>query len=312
VKRPEYLSGWLLVLLAGSAFGADDAALRVVEACRVRLDPRTDVGFERIQRRCPELARALAKAPWRDLLPRDLADRRDELSAESLRALVVLIREAGDSEATRAAPQTEALAPVLAELGAQGQQGATRWERLKRWLEQKLENRDDDEEGLLDEWSRQLQTSEGVARAITYFGYALVAGLVIFVIAAELRAAGLLSARRRAAERANPASLWRRRLVLADVAAAPLADRPGMLLRLLGETLTRAHRLPAAEGLTASAIARRAELDDAGDRDALNRVATVADAARYAPRAPANEDLEGAVNTAQALLAKFARLMVRR
>jgi hypothetical protein len=305
------LLAWSSALLAGSAFGADDAALRVVEACRARLDPRTDVGFDRIQRRCPELARTLANAPWRDLLPRDLADRRDELSAESLRALVVLVREAGVEE-MRPTPNTEALAPVLAELGAQGQQGATRWERFKRWLEQKLENRDDDEEGLLDEWSRQLQTSEGVARAITYFGYALVAGLVIFVIAAELRAAGLLSARRRAAERANPASLWRRRLVLADVAAAPLADRPGMLLRLLGETLTRAHRLPAAEGLTASAIARRAELDDAADRDALNRVATVADTARYAPRAPANEALEGAVTTAKALLAKFARLPVRR
>ena len=299
-------------LLAGSAFGADDAALRVVEACRARLDPRVDVGFQRIQRRCPELARALANAPWRDLLPRDLADRRDELSAESLRALVVLVREAGDSAATRPAPQPETLAPVLAELGAQGQQGATRWERFKRWLEKKLDSRDDDEEGVLDKWSRQLQTSEGIAQAITYVGYALVAALVLFVIAAELRAAGLLSARRRAAERANPASLWRRRLVLADVAAAPLAERPGMLLRLLGETLTRAHRLPAAEGLTASAIARRAELDDADDRDALRQIATVADAARYAPRAPANETLEGAVNTAQSLLAKFARLPVRR
>ena len=215
-------------------------------------------------------ARALANAPWRDLLPRDLAARGDELSAESLRALIVLVREAGVSEATGTAPQAEALAPVLAELGAQGQQGATRWERFKRWLEQKLENRDDDEEGVLDKWSRQLQTSEGVAQAITYLGYALVAGLVIFVIAAELRAAGLLSVRRRAAERAHPASMWRRRLMLADVAAAPLAERPGMLLRLLGESLTRAHRLPAADGLTASAIARRADLEDAGDRERID------------------------------------------
>ena len=42
-----------------------------------------------------------------------------------------------------------------------------------------------------------------------------------------------------------------------------------MLLRLLGEALTRAHRLPAADGLTAGAIARRADLDsDAGARGA--------------------------------------------
>ncbi len=311
MKHASWIAAGLSGLLAGGAFGADDPALRAVEACRARLDPRVDIGFERIRRRCPELSRALANAPWRDLLPRDLPLRRDDLSAESLRALEVLVREAGDMREQRPAPQPEALVPVLAALGEEGQRGATRWERFKRWLKRKLENRDD-EAGLLENWSRQLQTSEGVARVITYVGYALVAGLVLFVIAAELRAAGLLSARRRASERADPAAPWRRRLALADVAAAPLADRPGMLLRLLGESLTRAHRLPAAEGLTASAIARRAQLDDAADRDALAHVATVADAARYAPRAPADAALEGAVSNAKSLLAKFARFQVRR
>ena len=51
------------------------------------------------------------------------------------------------------------------------------------------------------------------------------------------------AARAARAARASPAAQWRRRLMLADVAAAPLADRPGMLLRLLGEALTRAERL---------------------------------------------------------------------
>ena len=85
------------------------------------------------------------------------------------------------------------LDPVLAELGEQGQQGATRWERFKRWLKQKLEDRPDDEEpGWLEKWSRQFSTSEGVAQAITYVGYAMVVLLVLFVIWQELRAAGLL------------------------------------------------------------------------------------------------------------------------
>jgi hypothetical protein len=85
-----------------------------------------------------------------------------------------------------------------------------------------------------------------------------------------------------------------------------------MLLRLLGETLTRAHRLPASEGLTAHAIARRAELDDAADRAELERVATVAEQVRYAPQAPGSSVLEGAVAAAQQLLAKFGRLPVKR
>ena len=53
----------LLGILASAAFAADDAALRTVEACRARLDARTDVGIERIQKRCPELLPALASAP---------------------------------------------------------------------------------------------------------------------------------------------------------------------------------------------------------------------------------------------------------
>ena len=35
---------------------------------------------------------------------------------------------------------------------------------------------------------------------------------------------------RRAAGAKNPAAEWRRRLMLADVFAAPLSERPGMLL----------------------------------------------------------------------------------
>jgi len=300
---------WCLagLALAGVA-AADDAALRVVDACRARLDPRTDVGMARIAKRCPELMSALATAPWRDLLPHSMVERREEISAESLRALAELVRHANDAAPPRVAPQRDSLVPVLAELGDKGRQGATRWERFKRWLKHKLASRKDGELGWLDEWSRQFHTSEGVARAITYVGYVLVGVLVLFVIWTELRAAGLLGGRPRNAARSGPAAEWRRRLLLADVLAAPLPDRPGMLLRLLGEALTRAHRLPAADGLTAAAIARRADLESGADRDELGRVAIAADEVRYAGRALPDAELEATVTTARSLLAKFARL----
>jgi hypothetical protein len=146
-----------------------------------------------------------------------------------------------------------------------------------------------------------------VLRALTYLGYALVVLLALFVVLGELRAAGLLGGARRAARRANPAAEWRRRLMLADVNAAPLADRPGMLLRLLAEALTRAQRLPAAEGLTARAIARRAELDSADERAELERVAATADDVRYADRRLADETLQATVGAAQSLLERFTR-----
>jgi len=286
---------------------ADDGTLRAVEACRARLDPRVDIGIERVQRRCPELLPALDSSPWRGLLPQNLRERREEISAESLRVLAELLRHANETAAEGVAPRQEVLGPVLAQLGEQGRQGVTRWERFKRWLKQKVEDRkEDDEAGWLEKWSRQFRTSEGVSRALTYLGYALVIALALFVVWGELRAAGLLGLQR-AIRRASPATEWRRRLMLADVNAAPLADRPGMLLRLLGEALTRAHRLPAADGLTARAIARRAELDSPADRTELERVAATADEVRYADRQLADETLEATVDGAKVLLDKFAR-----
>jgi hypothetical protein len=306
------LKRWLglsVLVLAGGAFAADDAALRVVEACRARLDPATDLGIERIQKRCPELLPALASAPWRDLLPQTLRERRDEISAESLRALAELVRKAGTAAKLRDAPSREKLEPVLAGLGAKGQEGATRWDRFKRWLKEKLENRkDDDETSALEKWSRQFQTSEGIAQAITYAGYVMVGVLMLFVIWSELRAAGLLGRTRRGRGAGGPAAQWRRRLMLSDIAAAPLADRPGMLLRLLGEALTRAERLPAADGLTAATIVRRATLDSEQERAALAQIATTADTVRYGSNPPPEEQLEGTVNSAKALLERFARL----
>jgi hypothetical protein len=309
----------LLALLAlpgaGGLRAAEDPALVALEACRARLDPRRDVGLARIEKRCPELLPALERAAWSPLLPQGMRERRDEVSADSLRELGELVRGLRGAAATRAAPDPARLAPVLAELGEQGQQGATRWERFKRWLQDKLERREkeeSDEKSLLADLGEEFETSEGVARLITYTGYGLLALLVLFVVWSELRAAGLLGGPPREGARAAEAAAWRRRLQLADVLDAPLAERPGLLLKLLGETLTRAHRLPAANGLTASALVRRARLDSDAERAELEQLATAAEAVRYAPRAPEPERLEGAVTAARSLLDKFARLTPRR
>jgi hypothetical protein len=302
----------LAAMCSGRADAADDAALRVLEGCRARLDARVDIGIERVRRRCPELLPALESAPWRDLLPSTLGERREDVTAESLRALATLVRHASDPGARGVTPDRQALAPVLEKLGEKGKQGATRWERFTRWLKEKYTERGkNDEAGWLEKLARQLRTSEGVARAITYLGYALVLGVVLFVVWAELRAAGFLGGRRRAERRAGPAAEWRRRLALTDVLAAPLAERPGMLLRLLGEALARAQRLPPAEGLTAAALVKQARLDADEERVALARVAGTAERVRYAAQAPGEPAIEEAVSTARELLGKFARLRGR-
>lgn len=294
--------------LSGAVSAADDPALAALDACRARLDARTDIGLERITRRCPELLPALASAPWSNLLPNDLLERRDEISAESLRELGVLIRASEREAAVREAPDVQKLAPVLAGLGEQGQQGATRWERFKQWLKDKFDRREEekDEDSWLEKFGRKFETSEGVATAITYVGYTFTGLLVLYVIWGELRAAGLIGGHRES-RRAQEAAQWRRRLQLADVLQAPLAERPGLMLKLLGEALTRAQRLPAADGLTAATLVRQARLDSEEERERLASLAQTADAVRYGPRPPAEEKLEGAVSAARSLLDKFAQ-----
>jgi hypothetical protein len=293
------------LLWAGTAL-AEDPALRVIDECRARLDAGTDLGIERVSRRCPELLPAIEKAPWRNLLPSTFGQRKEEISAESLRVLAELVRHDADSGAQRATPDTKALAPILAELGEQRKPGVTRWERFKRWLQQKFEKRDrPDKAGWMEKLRRQLYTSEGVARLINYLGYAMLLALVVFVIWSELRALGLFGGVRRASRRREAAE-WRRRLMLADVFEAPLAERPGMLLKLLGEALVRARRLPAADGLTATALVRRAQIELEADRSALARVAGAAEQVRYGSQSPGDDALEGAVTTARELLGKFS------
>jgi hypothetical protein len=303
MKRGAILA-WLALACSGMSLAAADPALGVVDACRAKLDARTDLGVERVQRRCPELLPALERAAWRELLPKTL--RQEDISADSLRALSELVRQSQSNAPAAVTLDDAQLARALAALGQQGQDGATRWERLKRWIKARFETRKSDAEpGWLSKLTSRIRTSEGVIEAITYVGYAAVAALVFYVIFAELRAAGIFGGLRHSAERRHPAAEWRRRLMLADVGAAPLAERPGMLLRLLGEALTRAHRLPAADGLTANAIVRRAQIGDE-ERAELARVARVADAVRYAPARPDEAALEGTVGVAKSLLARFA------
>jgi hypothetical protein len=136
--------------------------------------------------------------------------------------------------------------------------------------------------------------------------------LVLYVIWSELRAAGLLGGTARESRRATASAEWRRRLLLADVMQAPLSERPGLLLKLLGEALTRAQRLPAAEGLTVATLVREARLDHEEERAELARVARTAERVRYAPLPPEEESLQAAVGSARSLLEKFGQARTAR
>ena len=108
----------------------------------------------------------------------------------------------------------------------------------------------------------------------------MVGVLVAFVVWSELRAAGCSVEPARLGAR-EPDGRVAPALTLADVANAPLAERPGMLLRLLGEALTRAQRLPAAEA-SPPPRSHAARASIGGRTRGARLVAATAETVRYA------------------------------
>ena len=312
VRAVKRWFGWSGLLLASCALAADDAALRAVETCRARLDPRADVGIERIQKRCPDLLPALASAPWRDLLPqRHARAARGNLGRKPARA-----RRAGTcSRGGEARRVTRRAARTSSRCSPSSVRRASRARRagndFKRWLKEKLENRKDDDDRMArEDGAGSSRPARESRRPSPTWAMRWLAYWCCFVIWSEL-ARGWAARRHgsRRGRRSAAAAQWRRRLMLADVAAAPLAERPGMLLRLLGEALTRAQRLPAAEGLTAATIVRRAGLDSEQDRADLAHVATTAEQCATRDSKPPDDRLERSVAAAQEPCSRNLRVL---
>ncbi len=207
------------------------------------------------------VARTVARlrvVPWNNLLPLEMnggvtrdgrggRDRREEISAaEPARArragALVEARSAkrdapddrqaraGARRARREGPAGRHALGALQAL-AQGQvRSARRKTRTRNSLARGVRPpvRDQRRRGQVHHLHRL--RADGPARAVRH-------------LARELRAAGLFGGSDAMAHAAQAAAQWRRRLQLTDVLAAPLSERPGLLLKLLGEALTRAHRL---------------------------------------------------------------------
>src|ERR1700734_3178306 len=74
----------LLVLRASQAVTGNSPDL---DSCLKRLDPQSDIGYDRIAARCPELTKQLEQSPWSAWLPRGWKEPGNDLSAGGLRQL---------------------------------------------------------------------------------------------------------------------------------------------------------------------------------------------------------------------------------
>ena len=269
---------------AGIGSGVTSAqALDALDRCVSRLDPQTDIGYDRIAARCPNLASQVDRAPWSVWLPADWKATGHDLSAASLRALRSLINRELQTRPGAQVAQVASLQPILRRLDLQvDHQGA--WARFKEWLRDAFTPREEDSH---DGWfSRLLGTvsvSDAVARLISWTCLGVVVVLAAAVVANELRVAGVFTRRRsRGVLRRRPAPTAAPRSIdWEDVQSAPAGERPRLLLQLIATRLVASGSLPPAEGLTVRELVRVAQLPNSADRELLVDIALAAERVRF-------------------------------
>jgi Domain of unknown function (DUF4129) len=293
----------------GQQAGADvEAVIAIVEACSERLDPQIDIGYERIAARCPDLARRLEQNALAAWLPEGWKDAGNNLSAGSLQELAVLMRREIATPATGRTPNVKHLHAVLVEIGQSTQQQSSLWRRMRLWLHKVFpSSAEPTDTGWIPRMISRIGLPQTVIELVTYLALAVVIGLSVLILTNEVRQTGLFRRRLGRTESVSRITTVESRVRLdwRDVERAELADKPRVLLELLLDRLTRAHRLPPAHSLTTREISRAASLPDQQNAERLRLIAQTAERLRYASRAPSGAEIEQVVEDGRVLLAEL-------
>ncbi len=293
-----------LVLLVASTAGANDA-LTTVDACLARLDPRSDIGYERIAARCPALRPALEQSAAAAWLPAGWDQPDNTLTAGDLGDLRVLLeRELSEPGPRAYRPDPGALPAVLAALAPSKETQRGWWARFKDWLRQVFGARPRTAgQSAFGEWLGRLELSQGVLGLIRWLALGAVVAIALAVIVNELRIAGLLREREARGRRSSAAPREHTGSELELLERAPAQARPGLLLELVAARLTELGRVPPARALTAHELVRKARLPDEQARGDLAQLAGVSERVRFAAGELGAERVAEAVTLGQRLLA---------
>jgi hypothetical protein len=298
------VSRWLLVLLLAAAPCAHARdVLVVIDDCLAKLDAGLDVGYARIAERCPDLSPSLAQSPWAPWLPAGWDSPKNELSAQGLSELRLLLSRAQQPPVVNHQPRIESVHAIIAGLKSQEQARETWWTRFKSWLRGLFTPHAAQSPGVFERLFGRLQPSEALVRVIVWSVLALIVVLAGLVVINELRVAGLLKRRVRGAAAAGAGGGTRGGLTLPDIEAASPAQQPGLLLDLIAARLGEQGRLPPARAFTALEVARAASLRDDAERARLTELARVSERVRYSGEEIAPARLSGAVLGGRELLA---------
>ncbi len=304
----------LLVLIAPLQAAEPDslaAVRKAIDVCTPRLDAQVDVGYERVAALCPDLARTLEQSGVEQWLPQGWKETRNNLSVGSLNELRAVVERELATQAPAHKPRVERLNEVLVSLGDQHRQGSGTWLRFKKWLRDLIDRRDRaGNEDWFDHMVSRVGISDAIVEIVTYVALGAMVLLALIVVLNELKAAGLLGRRARAAADAsadNPLSV-RAVPTFAEIERAPLIERPRMLLELIASRLTAVKRLPPAGAMTVRELARSVQLDGALDRERLSNLALTAERARYAESGVPADALESAYEQGRELLSSVESL----
>src|SRR5690242_13131210 len=151
-------SAWAVAPLPATVSAAavpDGVSARLaIDTCLKRLNPETDIGYERISAHCPDLARRIEASGWSVWLPRDWKRPGNDLSAGGLRQLEQLLAAGnGVSSSGPGRLNVAALPTVLASLAQDGAaESRGWWTRTKAWLRDVFERGEEED----DDWFSHL------------------------------------------------------------------------------------------------------------------------------------------------------------
>ncbi len=298
------LPALLLAAALAPAAPAHDP-LQAIDDCLARLDTELDVGYARIAARCPDLTPALTGSTYAPWLPADWRRPDNELSAAGLSELrAQLLRVSAAPAAARAAPRSEDVAAVLAQVTRlEDSRRSSWWQRFKDWFRRLITAHPQGDDAWLSRWLADLKLPGAVTELIGWTALGAVVLLAAGILVNELRIAGLLRGRRDR-ERSGPPAEYPGGalpglLVLEDAA---LEEQPGLLLELIAERLAVQEPRPPARALTARELESRANLQERSARARLAELVGVCERVRFSAERVTDTSLAAAVRAGRELL----------
>jgi len=262
---------------------------------------------------CPELAAALDSSSWGEALA---GVRADELSTSAFESLAELVADYERPAARAPAPSAESLDDVLAEVRLREPVAAlTIWDRIQQWYEEHFGTQQGEVQSRLERWLEGLTVPEQVVRYLVIALGIVVVVATVLVVVNELRIAGVLASGvlRKYSPLAPVASDDAPRARdLDDVARAPLARRPALLLALVLDRLRARGAAPLRDSLTHRELVGATGGLTREQSEAFGAVVGAAERVTYGGWRPEPQDVDGVVARGRALLASLADAEVAR